>query len=68
MKQKTYFIEEINQNELISKTHKKIFDVLKYTEYLLILVHIVNGCVSICSIAPLVSIPVDSNISTIKFF
>ena len=28
MKQKTYFIEEINQNELISKTHKKIFDVL----------------------------------------
>ena len=68
MKQKTYFIEEINQNELISKTHKKIFDVLKYTEYLLILVHIVNGCVSICSIASLVSIPVDSSISTIKFF
>ena len=34
---KNYFIEEINQNQLISKKHKKICNILNYTELLLIL-------------------------------
>ena len=32
---RNYFIEEINQNELMSKKHKKVCRVLSYTEHLL---------------------------------
>ena len=44
---RNYFVEEINQYELMSKKHKKIFRVLMYIEHLLILVSTVTGCVSI---------------------
>ena len=44
---RNYFVEEINQCELMSKKHKKIFRVLMYIEHLLILVSTVTGCVSI---------------------
>ena len=44
---RNYFVEEINQYELMSKKHKKIFRVLIYIEHLLILVSTVTGCVSI---------------------
>ena len=37
---RNYFIEEINQNELMTKKHKSYF------EHLLILVSTVTGCVS----------------------
>ena len=40
-------IEEINQNELISKKHKKVYRVLNYIESLLKLVSTVAGCISI---------------------
>ena len=36
-KTKNYFIEEIKQNELIRKKHKKVYKILDYTEHLLIL-------------------------------
>ena len=45
---RTYFIKEINQNELMSKKHKKVCRLLNYIEYLLIiLVSTVTPCVSI---------------------
>ena len=47
---------EINQNELMSKKHKKVNRVLNYIEYLLNLISIVSGCVSISAFASLVSI------------
>ena len=34
---KNYFIEEIKQNKLMSKKHKKVCNILNYIEHLLIL-------------------------------
>ena len=42
---KNYFIKEIDQNELISKKHKKFCRVLNCIEHLLILVPAFTGCV-----------------------
>ena len=50
------FVEEIKQNELISRNHKKICKILNYTEHLLILASTVTGCVSISAFASFVSI------------
>ena len=53
-KTKNYFIEEIKQNELIRKKHKKVYKILDYI-----------GSVSISALASLVGIPVGFAI-TIK--
>ena len=65
---RNYFIQEIKQNDLISKKHKKVCTILNYTKHLLILASTVTGCVSISAIAFLVGIIVDiaSIIATIK--
>ena len=39
-----YLIKEIDQNELMSKKHKKVCTILNYIEYLLILASVVTGC------------------------
>ena len=44
---KNYFIEEIEQNELMCKKHKKVCTTLNYIEHFLILVSAVTGCISI---------------------
>ena len=44
---RNYFVEEINQNELLSKNYKIVSRVLNYIDYLLILASAVTGCVSI---------------------
>ena len=38
-------IERINQNESMSKKHKKVCRVLNYTDYLLIVISAITGCV-----------------------
>ena len=43
-KTRDYFIEEIEQNDLISKKHKKVCTDLNYIEHLLILASTVIGC------------------------
>ena len=48
---RNHFIQEIKQNELISKKHKKVCKILNYTQHLLILACIVTGCISISSLA-----------------
>ena len=53
---RNYFIEELNQNELISKKFKKV---LNYIEHLLILISTVTGCLFISALASLVGIPVE---------
>ena len=53
-----YLIEKINENELMSKKHEKVYVVLNYIEDLLILISTVSGCVSICNFAPLVGFPI----------
>ena len=57
---RNYFIEDINQNELMSKKHKKACGVLNYIDHLLILVSAVTGCVSIFPFISLFDIRVDS--------
>ena len=51
---RTYLIEWINQNELISKKYEKV---LNYLKHLLISISAVNGCVSISPFVSLVGIP-----------
>ena len=43
---RNYFIKEIDQNELISKNHKKICKILNYIEHFLVLASLVSGCIS----------------------
>ena len=62
---RTYLIEEINQNELMSKKHKKICRVLNYIEHSLIAISTVTGCVCISDFASLVEIPIGIASSTI---
>ena len=52
--------KEINQNELLSKKHKKVCRVLKYIDNLLVLISIITGCVSISAFASLFGIPIGS--------
>ena len=42
---RNYFIEEINQNELMNKKHKKACEVWNYIKSVLILISTVTGCV-----------------------
>ena len=54
-----YFIENINQNELMSKKHKNVYRVLNYIEHFLILISWVTGCVSFSTFAFFVGIPIE---------
>ena len=46
-KKRNYFLEEIKQNDLMSKNNKKVCKTLNYIEHFLILASTVTGCVSI---------------------
>ena len=60
-----YLIEEINQNELMSKEHKKVCRVLNYIEHSLIAICTITGCVSISAFTSLVGIPIRISSFTI---
>ena len=62
---RNYWIEETNQNDLMSKKHKKVYRVLNYIEHLLILISAVNGYVFISAFASLVGIPIGITSSAI---
>ena len=62
---RTYLIEEINRNELVSKKHKKVCTTLNYIEHVLILVSTITRCVSIFVFASLVGIPIGFTSSAI---
>ena len=63
---KNYFFEEIKQNELMSKKHKKVCATLNYIEHLLILVSTISGCISISAFASLLGIPIEITSSAIE--
>ena len=46
-----HFFEEIKQNELMSKKHKKVCTTLNYIQHFLILASTIIGCVSIFAFA-----------------
>ena len=53
-----YLIKDINQNELISRKHKKVYRAFNYIQHLLILVSTVTRCISISAFASLVGITI----------
>ena len=53
-----YFIEEIRQNELICKKHKKVGMAVNYIEHFLTLTSTVTGCISISVFSSLLVIPI----------
>ena len=69
-KTRNYLIEEIKQNELISRKHKKVCTTLNYIEQFLILASTITRCVSISAFSSLVGIPVGKASFAIglKFF
>ena len=59
------FIEEINQDELMSKKLKKVCTTLNYIDHLLILAFIFTGYVLISVFASLIGIPIDITSSAV---
>ena len=54
---RNYFLKEIEENELMSRKHKKVCITLNYFEHFLILTSAITGCISISSFAFLLGIP-----------
>ena len=57
-KTKSYFLEEIEQKELMSKKHKTVCTTLYYIEQLLVLASAITGCISTSAFASLLGTPV----------
>ena len=60
---KNYFIQEVQQNELMSIKHKTFLVTLSYIEQFLILDPTVTGYISTYAFASLLGIPVESTSS-----
>ena len=56
---RNYFLEEIEQNELISGKHKKVCKTLNYIELLVVLASTVTGCILISAFVSLLGIPIE---------
>ena len=55
---RNYFLEEIKQNQLMSRSHKKVCTTLNNIENFLILASAVIVCISISAFASLLGIPI----------
>ena len=55
---RNYLLEEIKQNEFMSKKHKKDCATLNYNEHFLILASTITECISVFAFATLVVIPI----------
>ena len=62
---RNYFLEEIKQNELMSRKHKKVYTTVNYAENFLTLTSTITGCISISAFASLVGIPIGITSSAI---
>ena len=62
---RNYFLQEIEQNKLISRSTKKNCATLNYIEHFLILAFVITGCISISAFASLLSIPLEIKSSAI---
>ena len=62
---RNYFLEEKEQNELMSKKHKKVCTTLTYYEHLLDLASTITECILISVFASLLRIPVGITSSAI---
>ena len=55
---RNYLLEEIKQNELMSRKHKKVCLTVNYIEHFLILASTITGCISISAFTSLLGIPI----------
>ena len=62
---RNYLLEEIKQNELMGKKHKKVCTTLNYIEHFLILASTITGCISISAFSSLIGIPTGITSSAI---
>ena len=62
---KNYSLKETNQNELMSKKHKKLCRVLNYIDHLLVVMSTITGCGSVSGFSSLVGIPIGITSSVI---
>ena len=62
---KSYFVEETEENELMSKKWKQVCTTLSYSELFLILVYRVNGRISIYDFASFLGIHIRITSSAI---
>ena len=62
---RNYLIEEINQNEFMTRKHKKVCRVLNYIDHSLIAISLITGGVSISVFASLGVIPIGITNSAI---
>ena len=56
---RNYLLEEIEQNELMSRKHKKVCATLNRIEHCLILASAITGHISISGFASLLGIPIE---------
>ena len=63
---KDYFLEKIEQNELMSKKYKKVCTTLSHIEHFVILASIITGCISISAFASLLGLPIGITSSAIE--
>ena len=63
---KNCFSEQIQQNKLLSKNHKKISTTLNDIEHLLILASAVTACISISAFASLLGILIEITSSAMR--
>ena len=63
---RNYFHEEREQNELMSRNHKKVCTTPNHTENFIILASAITGCISISVFASLLGIPVGNKSSEIR--
>ena len=61
-----YFLEEIKQNELMSRKQKKVCTTLNYIEHFLVLASKITGCISISAFASLLGISIGITSSAIE--
>ena len=55
---RNYFLEEIEQNELMSRKHEKVFTTLNDIEHFLNVASTITGCISISDFASLLGISI----------
>ena len=62
---RNYFLEEIKQNELMSRNHKKVCTTLNYIEHFLILASTITRCISSSAFVSLLGIPIEFTSSAV---
>ena len=62
---RNYFLEEIKQNELMSRKHRKVCTTLNYIEHVLIIASTITWCISIFAFASLIGICIGITSSAI---